>query len=124
MTPADVVELTSLLGSEFEVVLADQYFSLIREAHDIVEPSLSLLQQQLEEYIDSAEITGPLIPVLTNRLRQVDHHFDKGNMKQANKQLQKFREHLNHKAFEKNITEQAKQHLDQSTESLLERGLN
>ncbi|MDQ6423023.1 GxGYxYP family putative glycoside hydrolase [Paenibacillus sp. LHD-117] len=35
MTPSDVVEVTKSLGPEYEVVLADQYFSLIRQANGL-----------------------------------------------------------------------------------------
>lgn len=35
LTPSDIAELQASLGPEFEAVRADQYFSLIREAHDL-----------------------------------------------------------------------------------------
>ncbi len=35
MTPSDLVTLTESLGDEYETVLADQYFSLIREANSL-----------------------------------------------------------------------------------------
>ncbi|RAP73790.1 GxGYxYP domain-containing protein [Paenibacillus montanisoli] len=35
LTPSQVVELTNMLGPEYQVVLADQYFSLIREANGL-----------------------------------------------------------------------------------------
>lgn len=35
MTPSDVVKLTESLGPEYQVVRADQYFSLIREAYGL-----------------------------------------------------------------------------------------
>ncbi|MNN21720.1 hypothetical protein D3C81_1350520 [compost metagenome] len=35
MRPSDVVEITQALGPEFEVVLADSYFTLIREAYGL-----------------------------------------------------------------------------------------
>jgi hypothetical protein len=35
LTPTDVVELTESLGAEYEIVRADQYFSLIREANGL-----------------------------------------------------------------------------------------
>ncbi|MFD0698949.1 GxGYxYP domain-containing protein [Paenibacillus sp. GCM10027628] len=35
MTPTDVVEITNSLGPEYQIVRADQYFSLIREANGL-----------------------------------------------------------------------------------------
>ena len=35
MTPTDVVNLTNTLGPEYQIVRADQYFSLVRQAYSL-----------------------------------------------------------------------------------------
>lgn len=39
LTPSDIVDMTQSLGPEYEIVLADEYLSLIRDAHHLDEDS-------------------------------------------------------------------------------------
>jgi hypothetical protein len=49
LTPTDVVNITNALGPEYEVVLADQYFDLMRQAHGL-KPAA-----ELPDFDDSSE---------------------------------------------------------------------
>ncbi|MZQ86598.1 hypothetical protein GQF01_31285 [Paenibacillus sp. 5J-6] len=50
MTPSDVAEITAALGPEYQVVRADQYFSLIRSANGL--PSKAQSDVESDESID------------------------------------------------------------------------
>lgn len=49
LTPTDIVTITNALGPEYEVVLADQYFDLMRQAHQLVPASEMLDFDDLSE---------------------------------------------------------------------------
>ncbi|OZU88347.1 hypothetical protein CIL03_11905 [Virgibacillus indicus] len=59
-----------------------------------VEVSTASLSQQINELNEAGEIENSLAKQLTNRLRQAEHHYQKGQTKQAIKKLQDFRKHL------------------------------
>src|SRR5690606_34240554 len=52
------------------------------------------LDEQLNKLYEENKIANPLYKQLINRLRQVQHHHEKGNSAQANHHLDKFLEHL------------------------------
>ncbi|MEC1262978.1 rhamnogalacturonan lyase [Bacillus swezeyi] len=72
---------------------------------------LSVLQNRMNEYEESGELTGPLLHQLTNTLKQVRHHFEKGSEKQALKFLNKYEERLKDETKQKHISLQAKRNL-------------
>jgi len=121
LSPSDVVTMTESLGPAYEIVLADEYFSHIREAYRLAEPSVTLLQNQLDAYLYVDEITGPLVNILSNRLRQTKHHYSNNRLPQAIHQLQKFQEHMEKKG--EYITENAKFRLKTHSDLLLENWL-
>lgn len=78
------------------------------------------LRTQLEEYIASGDVSGPLTNQLSNRVKQVEHHLSKGNVAQAAKHLEDFLNHLNNGPMQRHVTEEAKQTLEQLANQLLE----
>ncbi len=52
------------------------------------------LQEQIDSYVDDSEITSSLAKKLSNRLEQVDHHINKGDINQAIKHLEDFNKHV------------------------------
>ncbi|MCR2805599.1 FIMAH domain-containing protein [Paenibacillus soyae] len=49
-----------------------------------------VLEQYLNQYKETGELSGPAASKLTNDLKQVQHHLEKGAIKQANHFLDKF----------------------------------
>ncbi|GIN58467.1 hypothetical protein J8TS2_27860 [Lederbergia ruris] len=81
----------------------------------------SVLLSQFEEYVKNDDISGPLVSILTNRLQQVEHHFNNGHDEQAKKHLQGFLKHIENRAHQQHISEKAKQQLTIFVEILLEK---
>lgn len=48
-----------------------------------IETSLESMEELIGRYIQAGEVTGPLAPQLTNKLRQVRHHWGKGDTSSA-----------------------------------------
>ncbi len=79
------------------------------------------MKQRLNDLIGSREVKGPLLPQLTNRLTQVEHHLNGNRMHQAIKHLQKFQQPLQNDALKEHVSEAAKQQLLRVSDSLLEK---
>ncbi|MEK3888317.1 glycoside hydrolase family 76 protein [Bacillus sp. FSL K6-3431] len=88
--------------------------------NNIAVPSFSLLHQQLNEYVNVGDVKGPLVSILNNSLKQVEHHLNKGKVNQAKKHLEKFRKHLANDAHDKHISDQAKEKLIKGADLLIE----
>ncbi|MFD0960516.1 CBM96 family carbohydrate-binding protein [Paenibacillus chungangensis] len=80
---------------------------------------LEELQEQLEAYIASGDVGGPLVNQLTNRMAQVQHHYSAGRIAQAYKHLEDFLKHMNNPPMQQNIEADAKQTLEQMVRELL-----
>ncbi|MCF6411537.1 immunoglobulin-like domain-containing protein [Pseudalkalibacillus salsuginis] len=89
----------------------------------IPEPSIADLQELTEQYVESGEVTGPLVPKLTNSLEQIIHHLKKGHEAQAMKHLENYLEHLE-KAKAVHLSEVAKAALSEQVNLSQNNGLN
>ncbi|WP_188454784.1 bifunctional 2',3'-cyclic-nucleotide 2'-phosphodiesterase/3'-nucleotidase [Virgibacillus oceani] len=93
-------------------------------ALDLSEPesepvTLSSVQQKVADFIQANKIEHPLAVQLTNKLKQAAHQLDKGHDKQAIKKVEGFLKHLNNKAMDKFITDDAKAELNNNANELL-----
>lgn len=73
-----------------------------------VTTSINSMIQLVNRYIDSGELTGPIIPQLTNDLKQAQHQLDIGRPDHAAKHIQDFADRLNNKALSYCSSEKAK----------------
>jgi fibronectin type 3 domain-containing protein len=55
---------------------------------------ITVLKNYMQQYDQTGDITGLIVPQLTNTLKQVEHHVEKGSTTKAIKFLSKFREQL------------------------------
>lgn len=108
------IEISSVGGGEWDVA----------KLPDSTDPSLDVFIDQLEAYIDSNEISGPLVNQLRNSLRQAEHHFNKGSEKKAIDFLEKFLKHLNNKSMQKHISKEVKLNLTKQAEELINDWIN
>jgi hypothetical protein len=74
----------------------------------------------LERYIDSGDISGPLLPQLSNALMQARHHLEKGSAEQAAKQLDDFLKYLNNGPMQQYVSAGAKAVLSADAEYLID----
>ena len=81
--------------------------------------TMEFIDKLLEDYTFSGDVAGPLVPQLTNSLKQAEHHFQKGSIDQAAKHIQDFIKHLENKALQNNITDRAKTALDKYANALI-----
>ncbi|SEA33170.1 Glycosyl hydrolases family 43 [Thalassobacillus cyri] len=97
----------------------------IATAKVTVTPQLSIdeLRQVTEQYVESGDVNGPLVPKLVNSLKQVTHHREKRNENQAVKHLENYLKHLE-KAKSEHVSEEAKAALSKHANLLLDNGLN
>jgi len=86
----------------------------------MVETSLDSIEALLERYIGSGDVSGPLISQLSNSLKQVRHHMEKGSEKQAAKHLDNFLKHLYNGPMQQHVSADAKAVLSADTEYLIE----
>ncbi|MCK0473689.1 glycosyl hydrolase 53 family protein [Halalkalibacter sp. APA_J-10(15)] len=89
-------------------------------AHVAVVMSADALEHVTNEKIDAGEVSGPLVAQLTNSLKQVKHHYERGSTEQAVKFLENYLFHLERKANERNITEESKADLSYHVNLLLD----
>lgn len=127
---ANVYEVTGLIPEttyQFMVTAVDSAGnesvpseSLTITTSAVSPPGVATLRSQLETYIVSGDVEGPLINQLTNQLNQVEHHLSKGHYSQAVKHLEDFLKHLNNPPMQKHVTSEAKQILEALANLLLE----
>ncbi|HLR63231.1 MAG TPA: bifunctional 2',3'-cyclic-nucleotide 2'-phosphodiesterase/3'-nucleotidase [Lentibacillus sp.] len=82
--------------------------------------TLESVKQSVADFKESGDVQHPLAVKLTNKLRQAEHHLDKGHQQQAIKKAEDFLKHLNNNGMAKFITDDAKETLSNEGETLVE----
>lgn len=80
-----------------------------------------LIRELMNDYVESADLTGPIKKQLMNSLNQVDHHLEKGSYQQAIKFIEEFLKHLNNKALQQHVKNKAKDKLTIQANVLIEK---
>lgn len=96
-------------------------FAVSIDAETDDKASILALQQHLRNDIESGDVKGPLVHLLENKLRQVEHHYDKQALQQALKHLNDFVKHLNKPGNQEYASEQAREQLTTTASPLIER---
>ncbi|MDX8045305.1 immunoglobulin-like domain-containing protein [Gracilibacillus sp. S3-1-1] len=86
------------------------------EVEDI---TIDSLQDTLNNYIESNDVSGPLENKLSNRLKQAKKHYQNEKWDQATKGIEDFLKHLNKESFSNHVEEQAREELEVQAEQLL-----
>ena len=73
----------------------------------------------LDRYIASGAIQGPLVPQLSNSLRQAKHHLDKGSADQAAAHMEVFLGHLHNEPMQPHATAEANAALTADAQAML-----
>lgn len=81
---------------------------------------LTALEKLMEDYIASGELKGPLVPQLSNTLKQAKHHLEKGSMDNAIQFMEKFISQLDNKSKPDEISTQALKNLSHHAQLLIE----
>jgi N-acetyl-beta-hexosaminidase len=84
-----------------------------------VTTSINSMMQLVSNFIHSGELTGPIIPQLTNHLKQAQHQLDIGNPDNADMHIQDFLFHLNNNALINYSSEKAKTVLNADAQKIL-----
>ncbi|PAE38039.1 family 20 glycosylhydrolase [Bacillus sp. 7884-1] len=84
-----------------------------------VTTSINSMMQLVSRFINSGELTGPIIPQLTNYLKQAQHQLDIGNPDNADKHIQDFLFQINNKALINYSSEKAKTVLNADAQKIL-----
>ncbi|RAV20303.1 DUF4838 domain-containing protein [Paenibacillus contaminans] len=72
----------------------------------------------LEQLVASGDVRDPLSKQLENSLQQAKHQLEKGSIQQAGKKIDDFLKHLSNKGMQKNITETAKNLLEEAVQTI------
>ncbi|WP_168119668.1 pectinesterase [Paenibacillus sp. HB172176] len=65
---------------------------------------MTVLDHYTEQFKQTGDVTGPLAAKLTNALKQVRHHLEKGSLKQAIHFLKKYEEQLHDASMQQNLS--------------------
>ncbi|WP_159882416.1 FIMAH domain-containing protein [Paenibacillus puerhi] len=82
---------------------------------------MTVLENYMDQFKATGDVTGPLASQLTNSLKQVKHHLDKGADKQAMMFLEKFLEQLGKENMQQTISSEAYLTLSHNAELFLAR---
>ena len=104
---------------DFQLTYEKEVAPVEPEPEKSAELLLEELSGQLDEYINSNEVRGPLINQLQNSLKQAEHHLNKGSEQKASDFVEKFLKHMNNKPMQHHINETAKADLAQQADNLL-----
>ncbi|WP_042122328.1 FIMAH domain-containing protein [Paenibacillus senegalensis] len=81
---------------------------------------LTVLENSMEQYTRSGDLTGPAAAQLSNTLRQAKHHYSKGSIAQAVRFMEKYADQLD-RVKPEHLSIEAKFQLSQYAQLLLER---
>ncbi|GGB41873.1 GH92 family glycosyl hydrolase [Fictibacillus barbaricus] len=84
-----------------------------------VSKNLIQVEKQIEGYIDSGDLKGPMKSQLINKLKQAVHHEEKGDDEKAVKHLDDLINHLNREDWQKHISRDAKEQLSADVNSII-----
>ncbi|MEH7081248.1 family 16 glycoside hydrolase [Neobacillus drentensis] len=84
-----------------------------------VTTNISSMKQLVDRFTSQGELSGPMIPQLSNALKQAQHQIDIGMPDHAVKHIQDFVDHLNNKALSKYSSETAKKVLNADANDLI-----
>ncbi|MFP5111400.1 family 20 glycosylhydrolase [Bacillaceae bacterium C204] len=84
-----------------------------------VTTSINSMMELVSRFINSGELSGPIIPQLTNDLDQAQHQLDIGEPDHAAKHIQDFLDRLNNKALISYSSEKAKTVLNADAQIIL-----
>jgi hypothetical protein len=90
---------------------ATRAFVLTVKAIDIV--------QLIDQLAASGDVTGPLVPQLSNKARQAEHHYDGGRDKQAIKFLEDLLKAVDNPALQQYVSDEAKQIIRAEVQALI-----
>jgi hypothetical protein len=85
-----------------------------------VTSSVNSMKHLLARFTDSGELSGAMIPQLTNALEQAQHQLDIGQQVHAIQHMQDFTKQLNNEALSHHIKDSAKAILNTDAESLID----
>lgn len=119
MRISDVQELDKSLGSEYESVLANQYFSLVRKAKGLPKNEVTLLDM-VEQFEDEGEITDTdSIHLLKLHLNAIEHFKKEEKADKVVKHLKGFKQLLDYQKEYEFMSEKAYDLLQTKTNSLI-----
>ncbi|MBD0384422.1 rhamnogalacturonan lyase [Paenibacillus sedimenti] len=72
---------------------------------------MTVLENLIETYAASGELSGSLVPQLTNTYKQAEHHLGQGSVKEAMKFMEKFVSQINKRTKEASISVAAEKNL-------------
>ncbi|QGH36005.1 DUF1349 domain-containing protein [Gracilibacillus salitolerans] len=78
------------------------------------------LQELMDSYIESGDLSGPLADQLTNTYKQAVHHYEKNSEAQALKFIEKYLTQIEKPSMQKHISEDAKEALVERAEAFAE----
>ncbi|WP_129729324.1 rhamnogalacturonan lyase [Ectobacillus funiculus] len=82
---------------------------------------MSVLENLMNEYKEADELTGPIVPQLTNSYNQAKHQLEKGSVQNAIKFIKKYLSELNGENNQAHtISDRAKQNLSHHAQLLIE----
>ncbi|WP_332693537.1 glycoside hydrolase family 66 protein [Halalkalibacter lacteus] len=109
-------------GNYVEITVPSlEYWNMIymsSNTSDGVENIGTGLTQSMNNYIESGDVSGPLVKQLTDTLNQADHHLEKGSNEQGIKFLEDYLAHLNRKSNDQNVSTEARDNLKETVEAL------
>ncbi|MGP4039867.1 FIMAH domain-containing protein [Gracilibacillus sp. D59] len=85
----------------------------------VQEFTLESLSTLLQTYVESGELSDPLVNVLNNRLRLAEKHFADEKTEQAAKAVEDFLKHVNKEENSKHVSSTAKEKLEELTLSII-----
>jgi len=115
------IDLAGKVGSYTVTVIVEDIAGnrLVKTFQFTVTTSIGSMRYLTERYIKSGELDKPLAEQLTNSLNQAQQQLNIGKPEDAAKHMADFAKHLNNKALEDNISDNAKKILNADAEALI-----
>ncbi|KKI93691.1 pectinesterase [Bacillus sp. SA1-12] len=102
---------TAIPGVEYTYYIKAQNASGESERSNTVKVKpgfITVLENYMNQFSKTADLTGPLVSQLTNTLKQAEDHAEKGSKEKAVTFMKKYVEQLNQKTMEPHISAEAK----------------
>ncbi|MFC0470651.1 glycoside hydrolase family 66 protein [Halalkalibacter kiskunsagensis] len=110
-------------GNYVEIMVPSlEYWNMIYMSSDASDGVTNIgtgLTQLMNGYIESGDVSGPLVKQLTDTLNQAHHHLEKGSIVQGIKYLEDYLFYLTKKTNDRNVTSEARDSLKETVEPLI-----
>ncbi|MDG5790101.1 polysaccharide lyase family protein [Evansella sp. AB-P1] len=111
----------NIIALKHAELLSGSHVGIMYDALKMEILTVPVMKQLVKDYAATGDIQMPLLPMLQNRLNQVEHHLNHERLEEAIKHLEDFIKHLNQRSLQDHVSGEAMNDLNYKANLLIDR---